>query len=78
MMVQTKFSLEESQQAFLEQYRAYGFKDKGDMVRTALNRLQAELEARLLRESADLYAAVYDEDADLRELTETAVSEWPE
>lgn len=78
MMIQTKFSLEESQQTFLEQYRTYGFKDKGDMVRTALDRLQAELEARLLRESADLYAAVYDEDADLRELTETAILEWPE
>ncbi|GIK58374.1 MAG: hypothetical protein HND44_17275 [Chloroflexi bacterium] len=77
-MIQTKFSLEESQQTFLEQYRTYGFKDKGDMVRTALDRLQAELEARLLRESADLYAAVYDEDADLRELTETAILEWPE
>ena len=77
-MIQTKFSLEESQQAFLEQYRTYGFKDKGDMVRTALNRLQAELEARLLRESADLYAVIYDEDADLNVLTETAVIEWPE
>ena len=77
-MVQTKVSLEEAQQTFLEQYRIYGFKDKGDMVRTALNRLQAELEARMLRESADLYAVLYDEDADLSELTETAVLEWPE
>jgi hypothetical protein len=77
-MIQTKFSLEESQQAFLEQYRVYGFKDKGAMVRVALNRLQAELEARMLQESADIYATLYDEDADLKELTETAVSEWPE
>lgn len=77
-MIQIKVSLEESQQAFLEHYRTYGFKDKSDMVRTALNRLQAELEAHLLRESADLYAVLYAEDADLRELTETAVSEWPE
>ena len=77
-MVQTKVSLEETQRTFLEQYRIYGFKDKGDMVRTALNRLQAELEARMLRESADLYAVLYDEDTDLSELTETAVLEWPE
>lgn len=77
-MIQTKFSLEEPQQRFLEQYRAYGFKNKGDMIRTALNRLQAELEARLLQESADLYAVLYEEDADLTELTETAVLEWPE
>lgn len=77
-MIQTKLSLEESQKAFLDQYRAYGFKDKGDMVRTALNRLQAELEARLLEESADMYAGLYKEDADLMALTETAVLEWPE
>lgn len=77
-MLQTKFSLEESQQLFLNQYRHYGFKDKSAMIRVALMRLQAELEAQALRESANLYATLYEGDAALQEWVETAVLEWPE
>ena len=44
----------------------------------ALWRLQEEFELRSLRQSADLYAEVYEEDTDLQELTEAALSEWPE
>jgi hypothetical protein len=31
-----------------------------------------------LEQSADLYTEVYEEDNELQELTEAAVSEWPE
>ncbi len=48
------------------------------MVRAALDRLQEKLELQNLRESADLYAEIYDDDAELQELTETATSGWPE
>ena len=42
-MIQAKFSLEESHIQFLEQCKRYGFKDKSDVVRTALDRLYTEL-----------------------------------
>ena len=48
------------------------------MVRAALLRLQEELELQSLKQSANLYAEVYEEEAELQELTETAISGWPE
>lgn len=76
-MIQAKFSLEEPQLRFLAQCKAYGFKDKSEAVRSALEHLRQELEERRLRESAHLYAQLYDEDRDLRELTASASLDWP-
>lgn len=77
-MPQLKFSIEETQIGFLNDYRKYGFKDKSSMVRAALLRLMKELELESLKESADLYAQVYSEDPELKELTDSAISGWPE
>ncbi len=48
------------------------------MVKAALTRFKEELELRNIRESAELYAEVYNESSELHELTETAVQGWPE
>lgn len=48
------------------------------MVRTALDRLMKDLERESLKESADLYAEIYRDDPELRELTDAAISGWPE
>lgn len=77
-MHQAKFSLTLSLLEFLNSYKLYGFNDKSSMVRVALLRLKEELELQSLKQSADLYAEVYEEDADLPELTETAIQGWPE
>lgn len=77
-MQQTKVSLTEPLEAFLGQYKQYGFKDKSAMIRAALALMKQELEQRQLRESAALYAEVYAEDAELRELTDSARAGWPE
>ena len=77
-MQQAKFSLSEPLLEFLSHYRQYGYKDKSAMVQAALLRMQQEYETNQLRESAALYAEVYAEDAELRELTDGAVSGWPE
>jgi len=71
-MPQIKITFEESQIYFLESYKQYGFKDKSSMVREALKLFQKEIERKELEESADLYAEVYAEDADLQELTQSA------
>jgi Arc/MetJ-type ribon-helix-helix transcriptional regulator len=76
-MIQAKFSLEESQVRFLEQCKAYGFKDKSQAVRAALEHLRQDLEQRRLQESAHLYVEVYDDDPELQELTASAIEGWP-
>ena len=76
-MIQAKFSLKESHIQFIEQFKRYGFKDKSDVVRTALDRLSTELAQQRLRESAALYAEVYEEDDETQEWTDAALSEWP-
>ncbi len=77
-MQQAKFSLTLTLIEFLNNYRIYGFKDKSSMVRAALLRLKEELELQSLKQSANLYAEVYEEDVELQELTEVAVVGWPE
>ena len=76
-MLQAKFSLEASHIQFLEQCKQYGFKDKSDVVRTALDRLYTALVQQRLCASAALYAEVYEEDAETQAWTEAALSEWP-
>jgi Arc/MetJ-type ribon-helix-helix transcriptional regulator len=77
-MIQSKFSLEAAQVAFLEQHLTYGFKDKSEAVRFALQSLQQSLEQKRLQESAELYAQLYEEDPEIKDLAETALVEWPE
>ncbi len=77
-MQQAKFSIEQNQIEFLNQYKAYGFKDKSTIVRTALQDLKRMLEYRQLEESAELYAEIYAQDQELQNLTESAIEGWPE
>ena len=76
--MQTEVKIEETQAEFLSHYSQYGFKDKNELVREALNRLKNELEEKSLIESAELYAELYANDADLQELTGSALSDLPE
>lgn len=77
-MIQVKFTLEQSHIDFLEQFKERGFKDKSSIVRVALEKLHQELEQQELIESAELYARLYMEDAELRQLTDLAIGNWPE
>ncbi len=77
-MLQAKFSVEEAQARFLRNYKEYGFKDKSSMLRAAISHFKKEFELRRLKQSADLYSAIYFEDEGLKKLTETAATGWPE
>lgn len=77
-MLQAKFSVEEAQAGFLNNYKLYGFKDKSSMLRAAIDHFKKEFELERLKESADLYSEIYSEDEDLRELIEIATTGWPE
>jgi hypothetical protein len=72
-----KFSIEESQIQFFAQCMRYGFKDKSDVVRTALDRQSTELAQKRFRESAAMYSEVYEEDDETQEWTDSALLEWP-
>ena len=76
-MLQAKFSLEETQVQFLENFKTQGFKDKSSMLRAAIEHFKKDMEIESLRKSADLYAEIYSEDDDLKKLTDTAVTGWP-
>jgi Arc/MetJ-type ribon-helix-helix transcriptional regulator len=77
-MVQLKVNLEETQAEFLDQFQRYGFPNKSAVVREALTRLYADMQAEQLRRSAALYAELYDEDEEIQDLTNVALAEWPE
>ncbi len=77
-MQQAKFSLTPSLVEFLSHYQQFGFKDKSSMVQAALQRLKEEFELQQLKQSADWYAELYEQEPELQELTETAMAGWPE
>jgi len=77
-MRQAKFSVKGEQAHFLNSFKAYGFKDKSSMLRTAIDHFKNKLELENLRKSAELYSEIYSENDNLRELTETAITGWPE
>ncbi len=76
-MIQAKFSLKKSHLEFIKQCKQYGFKDKSELARTAIDRLSAELDRQRVQESAALYAEAYAEDRETQDWTEAALSEWP-
>jgi hypothetical protein len=76
-MAQAKFSLAERHIEFVNQFEHYGFSDKSALVREALDAMKSKLTQERLAESARLYAEVYSEDEELRELTEAALEDWP-
>jgi hypothetical protein len=77
-MIQAKFSLDEKQIQFLNACKSFGFKDKSEMLRMALSRFHAELEAQALAQSADLYTEIYHQEDELGALTQAALENWPE
>lgn len=76
-MKQVKVGLDESHVKLLEQFKRFGFKDKSEMVRSALDLYVKDMANRRLRESAALYAQVYEEDAESREWAKANTAEWP-
>jgi Arc/MetJ-type ribon-helix-helix transcriptional regulator len=77
-MIQAKFSLTDAHIQFLAKRDQYGFKDKSEVVRTALDHLQEELIQQRLADAADIYAEIYSDDSETQGWTEAALSHWPE
>ncbi|MBU0558612.1 MAG: hypothetical protein KJ799_02595 [Bacteroidetes bacterium] len=58
-------------------YRELGFKDKSSLVRSAIEKFIRSVEKQELIKSAKLYAEIYEEDSELRDLTNSAIEDWP-
>ncbi|HEW98761.1 MAG: hypothetical protein DRR16_18440 [Candidatus Parabeggiatoa sp. nov. 3] len=77
-MTTIELTLEDSQIHFLEQCQSYGFKDKSEAIRAAIQYFSEQLEGqRQLEDSAKLYAEIYETNEETRALTESALSGWP-
>ncbi|MFA6235618.1 MAG: hypothetical protein WC824_15725 [Bacteroidota bacterium] len=76
-MIQPKFSLNVARLRVLEECKKCGFKDGSALVRTSIDFLSAQSEQQRLQESAVLYAEIYEQDEDIREWNEEAVTAWP-
>ena len=66
-MVQAKVTLTEELIHFIDLHKELGFKDKSSMVRDALERMQRVYEQEKLKDSASLYAKLYEEDGEAKE-----------
>jgi len=76
-MHQIKLSLQDSQVEFLGRHRAYGFRDRSELVRRALEFFQREIEQKELEESASLYAQLYEKDDEARQWVADSAKDWP-
>ncbi len=76
-MQQAKISLDESQINFLNKYQELGYKDKSSLVRSAIEEYIKSIEKQKLVKSAILYAEIYKHDSELRDLTNSAIEDWP-
>ena len=71
-MPQIKVVLKDAEFDFVENYLNYGFKSKTELVNKAVAAFRKQLRDRAITESAELYQQIYEEDAELRELTNDA------
>lgn len=76
-MHQAKISFNKNHINFLNKYQELGFKDKSSLVRSAIDEFIKLVERQKLVKSAKLYSEIYNEDEELRELTNSAVADWP-
>jgi metal-responsive CopG/Arc/MetJ family transcriptional regulator len=76
-MQQAKISFDENHISFINKYQELGFKDKSSLVRSAIEEFIKSVEKQKLVKSAKLYAEIYKEDSELRDLTNSAIEDWP-
>ena len=71
-MPQIKVVLKDAEFDFVENYLNYGFKSKTELVNKAVATFRKQLRDKAIAKSAELYQQIYEEDAELRQLTNDA------
>ena len=77
-MIQATINIDNSDMSFLNKSRSNGFKDKINLIKTALTYLKQKFGKTNLKASANLYAENYNEDKEVKEITESALEGWPD
>ncbi len=77
-MPRTWLRTEKEHADFLGRFQTYGFQDEREMLEAAIGCFRRELEREALKKSADRHAEVSSENDELKELTESALADWPE
>lgn len=78
IMIQARPSVTDERIAFLARREQFGFGDKSQVVRAALDLVQTNLLRRQIEKSAEIYAEIYAEDDETRMMTAAAQLDWPE
>ena len=73
-MPQIKIVLDEEELKFVEAHSKYGFKSKTALVNEAVSLFRKKLKNEEIARSAEIYAEIYAEDTELKELTDDAAS----
>lgn len=71
-MPQIKIVLKDEEFDFVENYSNYGFKSKTELVNQAVTSFRKKLRDKEIAKSAELYQQIYEEDKELRQLTNDA------
>ena len=69
-MVQSKITLTEELSDFLSFHKEFGYKNRSDMIREALEAMKQKLDEEKLNNSANLYSELYDDDDEAKEWIE--------
>jgi Arc/MetJ-type ribon-helix-helix transcriptional regulator len=69
-MVQSKITLTEELSDFLSFHKEFGYKNRSDMIREALEAMKQKLDEEKLTNSANLYSELYDDDDEAKEWIE--------
>jgi len=76
-MLQIKVNIQDkSLIEFVDQFSLLGYKDRSELTRAALECLRRKKEAESLETSASLYSQLYQQDKDIREMTESAIMDF--
>ena len=76
MQTHTQLTTGADNALFIRQYKQFGFDGQEAMIARALALLLLETEQQQLRQSANLYAGLYEQDTDAQEWVDAAITDW--
>lgn len=81
MIVEIKLGVNDHVADVIEHYRDYGFESREALIEQALQLLEQNMknkQDRVLIESAELYAAIYNHDEEAKEWVDASINDWPQ
>jgi hypothetical protein len=77
MYTEQKIKIDENQIKFIKNYKNYGFRSEDELVNYAIEFFKNNFDVQKeLEISADLYAQLYQNDAESREWIDSSLNDW--